>query len=212
MSAEAFDWGLREAVEIVDFLTKREDKRDWGFGETIDKAAGVVEAEQEAKRKKEAAERARLEKARENAMAVRDKVIIPLLNDLRDDFAADEEKVLPQWHVRSFENGEVFSAAAATPDIDPAGKARFTITAQAAVAEGGVSVNLAVVCSTVNTDDPSAGQLAPPISKLTKFPAGRFDEWGSRKWLYDQLVESARMCVLTRLRHLPTSEDQPAVR
>jgi hypothetical protein len=211
MSADAFDWGLKEAVEIVDFLTQREDRADWGFTEVIDKAVTVIEAEQEAQRKKEAAERARLEKARANAMMVRDKVIIPLLNDLREDFAADEDKVLPLWHVRSYQNGDAFAAAAATPDLDADGTKRFNIAAEASVAEDGASVDLSVVCSLGDPTDVSTSQLAPLVDKTTKFPAGRFDEWGSRKWLHCQLAESAKMCVLTRVRQLPVEEDSPCL-
>jgi hypothetical protein len=207
MSADVFDWGLKEAVEIVDFLTERKERADWGFSEVIDKAVAVVEAEQEAERKKEAAEKARLDKARENAMMVRDKVIIPLLNDLRDDFAADEDRVLPQWHIRSYQRADAFSGAAATPDVGADGTKRFTIAAEASVAEDGASVDLSVVCSIGHPNDASTSQLAPLVEKATKFPAGRFDEWGSRKWLHSQLAESARMCVVTRIRQLPIEGD-----
>jgi hypothetical protein len=203
MSADVFDWGLKEAVEIVEFLTNRDERADWGFSEAIDKAIDVVEAEQEAQRKKEAAERIRIETARKNAMTVRDKFIIPLLNDLRDDFAADEEQVLPQWHVRSCEDGDVFCAAATTADVGAAGATCFTIAAEASVAEDGAFVNLSVVCSAANPKDDSVGQLAPLVDKATKVPVEqKFDERGSRTWLYDQVAESARICVLTRMRQL----------
>ena len=201
MSAETFDWGLKEAVEIVEFLTKSDAKTDWGFGETIDKAVAMVEGEQETQRKAEAAKKARLEKARERAKMVRDRIMLPLLNDLRDDFAADEERVLPEWRVQCREDADVFCGEAITPTLDAGGSTYFTISAESAVVEDGKFVNLSVVCSSVHPNDTLASQLAPLFDKATKLPAEHgFDEWSSRTWVYKQLAECARMCVLARIR------------
>jgi hypothetical protein len=207
MSVEMFDWGLKEAVEIVEFLTNREDRADWGFTDAIDKAVDMVEAEEEVRRKKEAAEKTRLEKARENAAMVRDKVIVPLLNDLRDDFAADEEKVLPQWQVHCCDTADALSASAETPEVDAPGPRSFAITALASVVEEGASVNLSVVCSATISHDASAGELPPLVDRATKFPAGIFDEWATRKWLHEQLAESARIAVLTKMRQASAIEN-----
>jgi len=201
MSTETFDWGLKEAVEIVEFLTTKNVQADWGFRETIDKAVAMVEGEQESQRKAEAAKKARIEKAREKAKMLRDKIMLPLLNDLCDDFATDEERVLPEWRVQCREDADAFCGVAATPMLDAGGSTCFTISAESAVVEDGDSVNLSVVCSSVHPKDTSASQLAPLFDTATKLPVEQpFDEWSSRTWVYKQLAECARMCVLTRMR------------
>ena len=206
MSTEQYDWGLKEAVEIVEFLSKSDGKSNWEFTETIDSAIEGVEAEQKAQREREAAEKAQLERARQKAMTVRDKVILPLLNDLCDDFAADEKGILPEWQVQSDEETDLFSGVAATPDLDASRSTYFTIKAEASVVEGGEFVNLSVVCSSPNSKSASATQLAPLFHKTTKFPTvQKFEELGGRTWLHEQLAECARMCILTKMRQSPTS-------
>jgi hypothetical protein len=207
MSVETFDWGLKEAVEVVEFLTNREERADWGFADVVDRAVDVVEAEEESRRKKETAEKIRLEKARENALMVRDKVIVPLLDDLREDFAADEEQVLPQWDVHCSETANAFVASAATPETDAPGPKSFTIAAKAAVVDEGASINLSVVCRAMMSHDASASELPPLVDRATKLPANVFDEWASRKWLHEHLAESARLCVLTKMRQASTQAD-----
>jgi hypothetical protein len=205
MSTEIFDWGLREAVGIVELLTKEDKDVDWGFKKTIDKAIAVVEGEWEALRKAEAAKKARFEKAREKAKVVRDHVIIPLLKDLRDDFAADEERVLPLWNVQSQDRDDAFLATATVPDIEVSRATRLVIRAEASVADPGPSVDLSVECSSVTPNSESDSQLAPLLHSVRKLPAEqKVDERGSRTWLHKQLSECARICIVTRMRGYPT--------
>lgn len=207
MGVERFDWALKEATELVEFLSESDGGQDsdWGFLKTIDSAIAIVDGEEKAQREREAAEKARLDKARQKAMTIRDKVIIPLLNDLRDDFADDEKKVLPVWQVQSVESADVFSGVAVTPGLDAG--ACFTIQAEASVVDGGESINLSVVCPPPNSKSPSAIQLTPLYDKTEKFQTAHvFDGLGSRTWFYRQLSECARICVLTRMRQFPTSD------
>ena len=220
MGAEKYDWRskIREAVGIVEpsansdtdvaeFSPKSNKRYNWRFKEAIGKAIELVEAEQKAQRDREAAEKAQLEKARQKAMMVRDQVILPLLNGLRDNFAAHKRKVLPEWQVQSDEDTDIFSGEAATPNLDASGATCFTIKAEASVAELGEFVNLSVVCSSVNSKSTSAGQVASLFDKTAKFPTvQKFDELSSRTWFHKQLAECARMCILTRMRQLPTSD------
>jgi hypothetical protein len=202
MSTDTFDWGLREAAEIVEFLT-RSDASDCGFKEAIDKAIAVVEREQEAQQQLEAAKRLRIEKARKKAKTIRDQAIIPLLNDLCADFAADEEKVLPQWEVESRQDADTFSGAVVTPCCDATGSTRFTISAESTVVDSGDSVNLSVACSLVNPNNTSADKPAPLFANTMDLPAEqKFDERNGRTWLYRQVAECARMCVVTRMRQV----------
>lgn len=200
------DWGFRKIVRVS---PKHEEKSAWGFREAINDAIAVVEAEQNAQREREAAEKARLEKARQKAMTVQKTAIIPLLNDLSDHFAADEKKILPEWQIQSDEHADklTFRGEATTPDLTANGAKYFTIKAEASVAEQGDAVNLSVVCSWAERTNTSADQLAPLYNKTKKFlMQPKFDESGSRTWFYRHLTECARMCVLTKMRQFPATE------
>jgi hypothetical protein len=205
MGDERFDWALKEATELVEFLSESDSSResDWGFTKTIDNAIAIVDGEEKAQREREAAEKARIEKARLKAMTVRDKVIIPLLNDLRDDFADDEKKVLPIWEVQAVNDVDTFSGVATTPSLGA--ETCFTIRAEASVVKGGEFINLSVVSPTPDSKSPSAIQHVPLYDKTEKFQTEHvFDGLGSRTWFYKQLAESARICVLTKMRQFPT--------
>jgi hypothetical protein len=221
MRAEKYDWRskIRESRGIVASLAKSEtkveppaksEKKPGGrFKETIAASIALVEAEQQAQREREAAERARLEKARDKARIVLSKAIVPLLNDLRDDFAADGKEVLPQWEVQSGEETDIFSGTAVTPDLAANGSTYFSIRAEAAVVEQGGSLNLSVVCSYVDPKSTSTTQLAPLYSRNSKFAIQpKFDEPGSQVWFHRHLAECARMCVLTKMRQLSNSESE----
>ena len=157
--------------------------------------------QQEAERERQAAEKAKLEKARTKATLVYDKVIVPLLGRLRDDFAAHEKRVLPQWQVHCRQDADTFSSEAATADAD--GATRFAIKAEASVAELGEFVTLSIVCSSVDPKLPSASPATPLFERKAKFPAAQvFDELGNRTWLHKQVTECVRLCVLTRMREL----------
>ena len=73
------------------------------FRKAIDNEIAKIEAEQKEQQERKAAAKSQLQKAREKAVIVRDKIIIPLLNSLRNKFFADPEtkKVLPNWQVQS---------------------------------------------------------------------------------------------------------------
>ena len=60
---DKFDWGLKEATKIVEYLTDRDTKCDWTFKETINSAIALVESEEKAQREREAAEKALLDRA-----------------------------------------------------------------------------------------------------------------------------------------------------
>lgn len=206
MGDERFDWALKEATELVEFLSESDCNRDsdWGFVKAIDNAIAIIDGEEKAQREREAAEKARLEKARQKAMIVRDKVIIPLLNDLRADFADDEKRVLPTWQVQSVDDADSFSGVATTPGLDVG--VRFTIRAEASVVKGGEFINLSVVSPAPDSRSASAVQQVPLYDKTEKFQTEHvFDGLGSRTWFYKQLAESARICVLTKMRQFPTN-------
>jgi hypothetical protein len=201
--AESHDWRskIKDAVGLA--RPSPEDGRgsDWRFRRTIAGAIRVVKAEQEAQREREAAERARLAKARNRASMVHEKVILPLFNRLLDDFAAHPKKVLPVWDVRSKNDADRFSAEAATPSIETGAAKRFAIEAEASVTELGEFVTLSVACSMIDPKIASPGHVASLFEKKAKFPAVQiFDELGSRTWFHTQLAECVRLCVLTGIR------------
>jgi hypothetical protein len=201
MGSEQFDWALQEAVEIVEFLSKGDQVSDWGFTIAIDNAIAVIDDEEKAQREREAAAKAHLEKARHKAMLVRDSIIVPLLNDLRDDFAADEKKLLPEWKVQSTDDANTFLGTAATTALNVGRSASFLIKAEASVVEGGDFMDFSVMCSSPQSDTTSAAQLAPLFNITEKYPtAHKFDEAASRTWFYKQLTECARMCILAKMR------------
>ena len=199
--AEPWRTRVKQALGIVDPFAKVEKESDWRFGKIIANTICVVRAEQEAERERQEAERAKLEKARTKAILVYDKVIMPLLGRLRDDFAVHEKGVLPPWHVQSQQDADTFLGEAATADAD--GANRFAIKAEASVAELGEFVNLSVVCSSVDPRLPSASPTTPLFEKKAKFPAVQvFDELGNRAWFHKQVTECVKLCVLTRMREL----------
>jgi hypothetical protein len=224
MRVEKYDWRskMREALgceepvaknnkSIDQFPATGPQKHNWRFKKAIADAVELVEAEEKAQREREAAEKAQLEKARQKAMMVRDQVILPLLNGLRDNFAVHERRILPEWQIESHDAADTFSVEAITPNIGSAVATRFTIRAEAAVAELGEYVNLAVVCSSVSSRDASADQTASLVEKTAKFPTiQKFDELSSRNWFHKQLAASARMCILTKMRQYPTIDVAPA--
>lgn len=218
MRVEKYDWRskMREALgdeepaaknkrNIDQFPATGHQKHNWRFKKTIADAIELVEAEEKAQREREAAEKAKLEKARQKAMMVRDQVIRPLFNSLRDNFAAHERSILPEWRIESFDDADTFSVEAVTPNLGAALTTRFTIRAEASVTELGEFVTLSVVCSSVSSKDASADQTASLVEKTAKFPTiQKFDELSSRAWFHKQLTNCARMCILTKMRQYPT--------
>lgn len=224
MHVEKYDWRskIREAMgdeepssrsnkNAKESSSKAHHRHNWRFKKTIADAIELVETEMEAQREREAAEKARLDKARLKAMMVRDQAILPLLNGLRDNFAAHERKLLPEWRIRSDEDGDTFSGEAATFCVDGDGATRFTIRAEASVADLGEFVNLSVVCSSVDSKDTLASQATPLVEKTAKFPTiQKFDELSSRAWFHKQLAECVRICILTKMRQFPTCDADSA--
>jgi hypothetical protein len=186
-------------------LTMSEERSDRGFRTAIDDAIAVVEAERRAQQEHELAEKHRLEKARQQATIVREIMIIPLLNDLHRDFAADKKKVLPEWQIQSDGDTDTVSGTAATPNLGP-GVPTFTIKAEASVAEQGAALNLSVVCSCVDSKNASAGKPRELVAKTKSVPMQKFDDLGSQMWFHKQLEECARMCVLTKMRQSSKSD------
>jgi hypothetical protein len=223
--AEKYDWRskIKEAKGIVeppettqepDWRSKIDDVAgaahplghdektgDWRFKRTIANAIRVVRAEQEAQREKDAAEKARLTRARSKAGMLHEKIIMPLLNRLRDDFAAHKNVVLREWHVQSSGDVDRFSGEAATSSVAASDATRFAITAEASVTELGEFVNLSVECSAVDPKSTSTSQFTSLFEKKARFPAVQiFDELGSRTWFHTQLAECVKLCTLTSLR------------
>jgi hypothetical protein len=201
--AETRDWRakIKDTVGLARPSTQDSTESEWRFRRAIAGAVKVVRAEQEAQREREAAEKARLTKARNRALMVHEKVILPLLTRLRDDFADHAKKVLPAWDVRSTNDPDRYSAELATPCIETGAAKRFVIEADASVAELGEFVTLSVVCTMIDPKIASPGHAASLFEKKAKFPAVQiFDELGSRTWFHTQLVECVRLCVLTSLR------------
>jgi len=200
-SEDAADRGaIKRAVEIL-ALSQQNPGR--GFRKSIGDAIAVVEAEWKAQRERELAERHRLEKARQKAMMVREIMILPLLNDLCEDFAADEGKLLPEWQVQSGGDIDTVYGIAVTPNLNDGGPSSFTIKAEASVAEQGATLNLTVGCSCVDAQNISTGKVRQIYEKTKAATMLRFDDLGGEMWFHKQLEECARMCVLTRMRHTP---------
>ena len=193
-----------------------DEKSERGFKSTIDEEIARFEAEQRQKEEdKEAAEQ-QLQEARAKARNVRDEIIIPLLNNLRDDFAA-EAKVLPAWEIRSDGDIDKFFGTAATPALDASGATvgYYTIKAKASVAERGVMLDLSVECSYIDPNNTSANKstelhkeniLLILLTFDTQWSkdkmyamAGQkhlaFDTQRSQEWFQKQLGDCARKCV-----------------
>src|SRR5271165_3085204 len=85
------------------------------FSKVIDDEIERIDAERREQQAQKAAANNRLQKAREQAMTVRDRIIVPLLNDLRNDFAAEKKKVLPTWVIQSDGKIDGFFGSATTP-------------------------------------------------------------------------------------------------
>jgi hypothetical protein len=202
-TTEKHDWRskIKEAVGLARPSGHDEKASDWRFRRTITSAIRIVRAELDAQREKEAAEKAQLARARGKAVMVHGKVIMPLLNRLRDDFASHNSEVLPEWHVRSDSDADRFSGEAATSHVAADDATHYAIKAEASVTDLGEFVNLSVACSAVDPKSASASQSASLFEKKAKFPAVQmFDELGSRTWFHIQLAECVRLCTLTSLR------------
>jgi hypothetical protein len=173
------------------------------FREVIDGEIAKIETEHKAQQERRLAEANRLKKARESALLVRDQIILPLLGDLRDDFAADKSHTLPTWKIHTDGSSDRFSARAATPEnstMADVAQAVFTIKAQAAVAEAGVNLVLSISCT---GSDPNR---APDFCKAmslheVKESVGllKFDESASRDWFREQLGICIEKCVRQKM-------------
>ncbi len=201
--------GLKKSV--AEMLAQAKSRPDRGFRKSIDDAIGVVEAEWKAQREREQAERNRLEKAREKGLMVREIMILPQLNDLCEDFATDEEKVLPNWLVQSGGDDDAAYGMAVTPAVDDGGPSSFTIKAAASVAEQGATLNLTVDCCCVDGQNFATGKIRQIYEKTKAATMLKFDDLANEMWFHQQLEECARMCVLTRMRHGPRRDVERAV-
>lgn len=193
-----------------DMLSQIKQKPDRGFRKSIDDAATLVETEWKAERAKELAEKNRLDSARQKAIMIREIMILPLLNDLVADFATDDRKVLPEWQIESGGDADVVYGSASTPALDDGGPSCFVIKAGATVVEQGVSLSLNVECSCVDSHNLPSSKVRQIIEKSKVMPMAKFDDLGSQVWLHDHLKDCVRMCVVTRMRHLPRPDAPPA--
>jgi hypothetical protein len=219
MRVQKYDWRARmnEAAgvddpsakslkDIAESSTKGDRQGNWRFKETIRSTIELVEAEEQAKREREAVEKAQFDKARQRATTVRDNVVLPLLNDLHDNFAVHKRKVLPQWEIHTREDAEGLSAVAVTPNIDADETTHLTIEASASVADRGEFVSMSVVCSLVNSKSVSANRVVHLFEKTAKFlTAQKLDELSARSWYHKQLSQCVRLCVLTKMRQFPAT-------
>jgi hypothetical protein len=192
-----------------DMLAQVKPKPDRGFRKTIDDAAALVETEWKAQRDREIAERNLLESARQKVLMVREIMILPLLNDLVADFSNERRKILPNWDIESAGDVDALHAIASTPIISDGGPSCFVIKAAVSVVEQGAALNLAVDCSCIDAQNLATGKIRQITEKTKAMPMAKFDDLGSQLWFHDQLKECARMCVLTRMRHVPRHEAEP---
>ncbi|MGO8745113.1 MAG: hypothetical protein ACLQNE_03910 [Thermoguttaceae bacterium] len=207
--------------------TMRNEKSDRGFKSAIDEEIASFEAAQKQKAEDNEAAEKQLQEARAKATNVRDEIIIPLLNDLRDAFAA-EGKVLPAWEIRPDGKIDEFRGTAVTPSVDardvPVGC--YTIEAGASVAEHGVLLDLSVECSYNDPNNASANKSTElhkrnVVVMVLRFEtqwskdkmyamAGQkhaaFDKQRTREWFQEQLRDSAKKCVRTELEQVATNE------
>ena len=205
--AEKLAGSFRRASDVLAQVKPRSDR---GFNRTIDEAIAVVEAEWKAQREHELAEKNRLDAARQKALMVREIMILPLLNDIAKDFSTNARKVLPNWQVESSGDADVVFGVASTPTVDDGGPTSFIIKAAATVVEQGTSLNLTVECSCVDAQHLSTGKIRQISEKTKAAMMAKFEDLAIQMWLHDQLKECVRMCVLTRLRHIPRGDRTPA--
>jgi hypothetical protein len=209
--------GVRKAATAM--LAKAKLKPDNGFRKSIDDAIAVVEAEWKAQREREQAEKHRLERARQKGLMVLELMILPQLNDLCADFAADDEKVLPNWQVQTGGDADTVFGMIVTPPVHDGGPSCFTIRAAASVAEKGGTLNLTVECSCVDAQNLSTGKVRQIFERTKAATMAKFDDLGnaamvkfddlaSEMWFHRQLEECTRMCVLTRMRHTPRNAEE----
>ncbi len=170
-----------------------------GIAAEIARIEGKQKEQEESKR----AEEEQRQKARERARMVRDKIIIPLLNELRDDLANHEKKVLPNWDVRSDATIDEFSGTAVTPEVSGTGVPlpSFTITAQAATEANGTDLNMSVECSYTVAEESSGVRKSVPLKlrKQLSIQLVGFHEPCVRDYFCDQLAECTRLCLEARM-------------
>jgi hypothetical protein len=215
--------------EVSTISEKTSDRR---FKSAIDEEIAQFEAQRRAKEEDAECAKKQLHECRAKAINIRDKIIIPLLNDLRDGFAA-EEKLLPVWEICSDANIDEFSASAVTPSLDAGGAtvARYAITAKASVAESGVLLDFSVECSYIDPNNTSANKsvelhkqnllvMALTIdsqwSRDKMYGMGQkyaaLDMQQSRDWFQKQLIDCARKCARAKLDQVGRMPARPASR
>ena len=197
-------------------------KSDRGFKSAIDEEIERFETQQRQKEEDREAAEKQLQESRAKAKNVRDEIVIPLLNNLRDDFAA-EARLLPTWEVRSEENIDEFMGTATTPTLDASGApvGYYIIQAKASLAERGVLLDSSVEGSYVDPNSTPANkgselhkenalailltfdtewsknQMYSMAGKIQKHPP--FDMQRSREWFQKQLRDCAKKCVRAKL-------------
>ena len=130
------------------------------------------------------------------------RTIVPLLNGLREDFAAEKRKILPTWLVHSDGKTDEFFGSATTPDGSATGVLlpSFTIKAVVAVAEAGGSLAFSVACSCADPEESSTFRKHTSLHEAkmsVEMPT--FNEMASREWFQDQLAKCAEKCVREKM-------------
>jgi hypothetical protein len=206
----------------VSTTTMSDEKSGRGFRSAIDEEIAKFETQQRQKEEDREAAEKQLQEARAKARHVRDELITALLENLRDDFAA-EGKVLPVWEIRPEGGADEFSATAATPALgaDGAPVGYYTIKAKASVAERGVLLDSSVECSYFDPNSTAASKsielhkesvlmilltfdtewsknkMYSMAGAIQKHPP--FDMQRGREWFQKQLRDCARKCVRAKL-------------
>lgn len=234
VKAEPYSAGLRDSRFSPTFAslpargledsttTMSDEKPGRGFKSAIDEEIAKFETQRKQKEEDREAAEKQLQEARAKAIRVRDEIIVPLLEDLRADFAA-EGTVLPVWETRPEGGGDEFLGTAATPAFDagrgPVGY--YTIQAKASVAERGVLLDSSVECWHFDPNGAPGGKstelhkdsllmilltfdtewsknkMYSMAGAIQKHPP--FDIQRGREWFQKQLRDCARKCVRIRL-------------
>jgi hypothetical protein len=210
---QKYDWRskIKEATGIAKYSTEGEEQDERGFKKTIANMIKAIEEEQRARHEREAVERAKLEKARNKAVLIRDTVVMPLLTRLRDDFAAHERRVLPEWQVQCGSQTDRYFGEARTSSLDGSGTTCFVVKAEACVADAGEFIDLSVESSAVNFTSASASTTTSLFEKRAKFPIVWSVEMGIQLWFHEYMAECARLCALMRLRQIPPQQGYVSV-
>jgi hypothetical protein len=163
------------------------------FAKAIEKEIAAIETERQRAQEAKARDQKNFDAACRTALRVRTEVILPLLNGLRDAFAAT--KVLPRWEVATAGETDAFSATCRSCSASP-GEPVFRITAEAAVRENGAKLDLSVACECEEPCKASESKTAELCSKESySVSAAGLNMTDVHRWYYVELEKCALACV-----------------